>query len=67
MSSLVRKAYAFSKMVDHMSLLRGFYDPFADFSPAMVGLEDSESLLTPQGDRKTIAEKHLGRHFLGIQ
>ena len=59
--------YAFSEMVDHMSLIREFYAPFVDISPGMVGLEDCESLFNHLRNKKMITEKYLVRHFLSIQ
>ena len=37
-SSLERKVYAFSGMMDRMVLLRDFHAIFADFSLGMAGL-----------------------------
>ena len=66
-SSLGGEVYAFSEMLDHMTLLRGFYEPFAKASPGMVGMVDCESLFTHLKNRKMITEKYLVRHFLSIQ
>ena len=66
-SSLGGEVYAFSEMLDHMTLLRGFYAPFAKVSPGMVGMVDCESLFTHLKNRKMVTEKYLVRHFLSIQ
>ena len=66
-SSLGGEVYAFSEMLDHMSMLREFYGHFAGMSPGLVGLEDWGSLFTHLKNSKMIAEKLLARHFLSIQ
>ena len=66
-SSLGGEVYAFSEMVDHMSLIREFYAPFVDIPPGMVGLEDCESPFYHLRNKKMITEKYLVRHFLSIQ
>ena len=66
-SSLGGEVYAFSEMLDHMTLLQGFYAPFAKVSPGMVGMVDCESLSTHLKNRKMITEKYLVRRFLSIQ
>ena len=38
------EVYAFSAMVDHMPMLRGFYAHFIDPSPGLAGLGDCEGL-----------------------
>ena len=66
-SSLGGEVYAFSEMLDHMSMLREFYGHFAGSKPGMIGLEDCESLFTHLKKSKIITEKFLVRHFLSIQ
>ena len=63
-SSLGGEIYAFSEMLDHMSMPREFYGHFAGLFPGLVGLEDCESLFTHLKKCKMIAEKFLVRHFL---
>ena len=65
-SSLGREVYAFSEMLDLMSMLRGFYGHFAGSNPGLIGLEDCESPFAHLKS-KTITEKFLVRHFLPIQ
>ena len=66
-SSLGGEAYAFSELLDHMSILRGFYGYFTDVFSGMVGLEDCESLFADLKKKKLITEKFPDRHFLAIQ
>ena len=66
-SSLGGEVYAFSEMLDHMSMLREFYGHFAGSKPGMIGLEDCESLFTHLKKSKSITEKFLVRHFMSIQ
>ena len=66
-SSLGGEVYAFSEMLDHMSMLREFYGHFAGMSLGLVGLEDCESLFTHLKNSKMITEKFSVRHFLSIQ
>merc|ERR1712215_449403 len=66
-SSLGGEVYAFSEMLDHMSMLREFYGNFAGSKPGMIGLEDCESLFTHLRKSKSITEKFLDRHFMSIQ
>ena len=66
-SSLGGEVYAFSEMLDHMSMLREFYGHFAGPKPGMIGLEDCESLFTHLKKSKSITEKFLVRHFASIQ
>ena len=66
-SSLGGEVYAFSEMLDHMSMLREFYGNIAGSKPGMIGLGDCESLLTHLKESKSITEKFLVRHFISIQ
>ena len=66
-SSLGGEVYAFSEMLGHMSMLRGFFGHCMDLRPGMVGSEDCESLFTRLKKNKLITEKYLARHFLAIQ
>ena len=61
------EVYAFSEMLDHMSMLRELYGRFADSYSGMASLEDCESLSTHVRRNKLITEKFLARHFLAIQ
>ena len=65
--SLGGEVYARSEMVDHMSLIRDFYEQFGGLPPGMIGLEDCASLFTHLHTEKTAAEKYLARRFLSIQ
>ena len=65
--SLGGGVYAFSEMVDHMSMFRELYGHLLDLYPGMFGLEDCESLFTRLDNRKVITENILVRHFLAIQ
>ena len=47
------------EMIDHMSLSREFYAPFANLSPGMIGLGGSDGLFTHVRRKKTISEKFL--------
>ena len=66
-SSLGGEVYAFSEMLDHMSMLSEFYGHFAASFSGMVGLEDCESLFTHLKKKKVIAERFMARHFLATQ
>ena len=66
-SSLGGEVYAFSEMLDHMSMLREYYGHFAGSKPGMFGLEDCESLFTHLKKSKSITGKFLVRHFMSIQ
>ena len=66
-SSLGGEVYAFSEMLDHMSMLREFFGHFSGLSPGLVGLEDCESLFAELKKSKMITEKFLVRHCLSIQ
>ena len=66
-SSLGGEVYAFSEMLDHMSMLRDFFGHFTDLFSGMAGLGDCESLATHLKKDKLITEKFLVRHFLAIQ
>ena len=57
------KAYA----VDHVSVLRGSYEHFADASPGAHGFEDCENLLTRPKQRKNVADEFSIHHFLAAQ
>ena len=59
--------YAFSKMIDHMSLLREFYKHSAHASPGMVAVEDCESPFARLKKNKTITEEYSIRHSLGAR
>ena len=58
-SSLGGEVYAFSEMIDHVSMLREFYGHFIDLTPGVVGMEDGESLFTHHG--KVLSPSFLGR------
>ena len=66
-SSLGFGVRASSETVDHVSILRKFYEPLAALPPGMIGFGDCESLISPLGNKKSAAEKHLVRGFFGIQ
>ena len=66
-SSLGGEAYAYSKMMDRMALLREFYDPVADLSPGVVGMGDCESLSTHLETEQMAPEKYCARHFSAIR
>ena len=66
-SSLGGEVYAFSEMVDHMSMPREFYGHFTDLYSGMAGMEDCESLFTHLKKNKLVAGKFLVRRFLAIQ
>ena len=66
-SSLGGEVYGISEMVDHMSPPREFYEPFADSTPGMAGIEDCGSLFTHLGTNKTVAEGYLAQRSLGSQ
>ena len=66
-SSLGGEVYAFSEMIDHMALLREFYEPCSHISPGLVGMEDCESRCTHLKNRKMVTEKYLVRHCLSFQ
>ena len=59
--------YAFSEMLDQMSMLREFRGHFMDLRPGVAGMEDCECLFTHLRKSKLITEKSLARHFLAIQ
>ena len=61
------EAYAFSGMVDHISLLREFYPPYAALWPGKIGPEDCESLFPRLRSKKTVAEEDSVSFFSGIQ
>ena len=62
-----REVYAFSETIEHAALSRYLYARLIDLSPAMVGPENCESLLTHLQKKKTIAKTYPARHFFGIQ
>ena len=66
-SSVRGKIYAPRRKVGQMSPLHGFYSPFADLSPGVIGFEGFESPLIYLKRMKTIAEQYLVHNFEGIQ
>ena len=58
--------YAFSDMIDHMTLLGEFYSSFQDSHPGIAGLEDCGCPFYHPKKTK-VAEKYLARHSLGAQ
>ena len=66
-SSLGGEVYAFTGMLDHMSMLRELYGRFLDPYPGMVDLEDSESLSTNLKHARAIEGKFLVRRPLAKQ
>ena len=56
-SSLGGEVFAFSEMLDHMSMLPECFGRFAIRYPGMVGLEGRESLFAYLKKKKLIAEK----------
>ena len=65
-SGLSGKVYAFSDMVDRMSLPREFYEPYVDSQVGAVGFEDCESLCAQLKRQETQAEEFSARQFSGI-
>ena len=63
-SSLGGEVYAFSEMLDHMSMLREFYGHFVGLYPGIAGLEDCDCLATHSKRKKMIAEKFPARRVL---
>ena len=59
--------YAFSKMVDRVTLSREVYSPFLYVFPGIVGSEDCESFINHVKNKKLIAERFLARHFFSFQ
>ena len=45
-------------MIEHMFLLRKFFEPFPDVLPGMIGFEDREALLNHLRDKEAIAEAY---------
>ena len=50
-----------------MSVLRGFFEPFPDLSPAMTSLGDPESIVTRLRYEEAVAEQYLARNLPGVQ
>ena len=65
--SLGGEVYAFSEMLDHVSMLREVNGHFAYVYPGMPGLEDCASLFTHLKKGKMITEKFLLRRSSAIQ
>ena len=66
-SSLGGEVFAFSEMLEHVSHLRQFYEPFFELSPSMIGFKDRESPFANLNIKETVAEKYAVRHFQGIR
>ena len=64
-SSLGGEVFALSEMLDHASMLRGFYGHFVDPFPGLAGLDGCESLSAHQ--KQMIAEKFSARHLVAIR
>ena len=58
---------ALGEMVDHVSLVSAFHEPFVDISPGMAWLEACESRFTHLKSKETVAEECSVWHFLGVQ
>ena len=58
--------YAFSEKGGRMSLLREFYDPYANTSPGMIGFGHCGSLFIHLEQEKPIAQNNSVRHLLGL-
>ena len=50
-----------------MLLLKAFYGPLAGLSSGVIGFGNCEIISNKLGNEKTVASKHLARHFLGIR
>ena len=59
-SSLGGEVYTSCDRVDHMSPLREFNEPSANFPPGMLGLEDCESLFKNLGRKDAITAEYRG-------
>ena len=57
----------FSEMMAYASLLRGFFAPYANLPPGVVGLEACESLSVHLTNKRMIAAEDLARDFTSIQ
>ena len=66
-SGLRRKVYGISEMVDHLPLLRVFYETFAYFSPSAVDPGDCGSIVSRLNEKGAISEKYAARDFSGIR
>ena len=66
-SRLGGETYAYSEMVDHVSMLRGFYAHFLNLPPGMVGLVDCKCLFTHLKSKEITTGAFLVRHFLASQ
>ena len=61
--SLGGEVYALGEMAGRIPALEDFYWPFEGANPALVGLDDCESLSTRLETEQMIAEKNMVRHF----
>ena len=61
------EVYAFSEMVDHLSLPREPYGPFVDMSPGAAGIESRENSFTRPRGRRPITEEYSARHSQGAR
>ena len=44
-------------MADHESLLRGFFEPYVELSPDVIGFKDCECLFTHLENKEAVAER----------
>ena len=65
--SLGGEVYAYSEMVDRISVLREFRAHFLDLFPDMLGLEACESLFTRVKNGEITTDKFTVRHFLAAR
>ena len=54
--SLGGESHASSEMINHMSLLREFYESSLDLSPGAIGFEDCGNLFIRQKEKMAVAE-----------
>ena len=66
-SSLGGKVYPFGELIGHATISREFHAPPGYLSPDMIGFEARGSLSSRLRNAKTVPDKYLVRHFLGIQ
>ena len=59
--------HAFSELINHMSPIREFRNPFANLSPGVTRFEGCEGLVACLMNKQATTGGISTRHFLGIQ
>ena len=66
-SSLGGAVCAHGDMVDHMALIRDFFEPYVGLSLGVIGSGECENSSYFSNAKRAIAELYLARHFLSVQ